>query len=29
MSDNETTWDGSHPALGSEQGASITVLFDR
>ena len=27
MSDNETTWDGSHPALGSEQGASITVLL--
>lgn len=27
MSDSETTWDGSHPALGSEQGASITVLL--
>ncbi len=27
MSDRETTWDGSHPAIGSEKGASITVLL--
>ncbi len=27
MSDSETTWDGSHPAIGSEKGASITLLL--
>lgn len=27
MSDSETTWDGSHPAIGCEKGASITLLL--